>query len=343
MKTLLFCALLLPSIAFAANDGELSARIRLGLLMPKGIQVERGENGDSTFVEYRHLVTSADTLGLDETAGFSPGGTLDAPELFERGRAMAATLTPYEYLLVRGTASVEPHRWIGERPKRWHAFDVLAGIARAKTFADSVNVVYPGSVRFDPEPIPGQEFRGIVVWRYRVVKTALSPIRTATQPVIHETVVREITSQGSETRIGVLGGYYFLPTNDRTVNVPGFGLALEKPYGRLDLGIGWRSAGRSEAFGPLADAMTFGILTWFPKAGAVGPFLGWVGATRYVRDETEYLQISNGPVVGAMLRYDRFVAANFKIGLARISTDEIGGGPRWTNGSFVAIQVGKSF
>ncbi|MBI3956877.1 MAG: hypothetical protein HY340_02705 [Candidatus Kerfeldbacteria bacterium] len=324
-------ALLFPAVVLATPASEL----------PHGPRVELDAVGDSVLVQYDHSVVRVDTLGV--TSGFSPGGTLDAPSIFAWGRSTVAQLADDQYLEVRGTASTEPHRWIGERDKTWHARDVLAAFARAKSFADSVNAVYPWSVRFNPEPLVGEEYRGDIVTTYGVKRTVIAYVQTTHHQAAPDTVYLSREAEPTKFGLGMEFGYGGLGTSGRWVSCPTVNLVIEKPTVRFDLGIGWRPAGTSQEFGDLADAMTIGTITWFPNSGAVGPFLGWVGATRYIRAETEYVTLSNGPSLGAAIRFDRVLTGLVRVGFARVSTDEIGTSQTWTNGGFVAVQLGRVF
>ena len=286
-------------------------------------------------------------ISLDEHQfnGFSLGGSDDLPAVeADRLRALVSGIGPNQWLFVQATADTT--RWHGQRKKDNHRLDVSVAIARTLWGLDHLD---RKRVTTLPPRLSATE-RELVVYVATYDETVI-PFPAQAQPVAQEPpapspvpetmVVREVES--SPLGIGLEAGMALLSAGDLTMATPAVGLVFEKKEVRLDFAVGWSPSGDNE-LGDLADATAQATLSWFPRGGHFGPFVGWVAGSEFVRDVAEYVLFAHGPALGGTARAHYWVLdGSLRIGYARVNLDELDQENDWSNGFVLNIQAGMVF
>ncbi len=331
--------LLLLSAAIALLSG--SARADLPLVADDEIP-EQLTRVDSDGI---HLFAR---VSLDEHwfDGFSLGGSDDLPAAeAERLRALVSELEPHQWLFVQATADTT--HWRAHPRKDNHRLDVDVAMARNLWGLDHLK---RKRVTTLPPRLAASE-RGLRVYvasyDERVIPFAPTESPVTAPPALSPSYIIEEKVEPPLLALGLEVGYGVLDAGGFTLATPTVDLVIEKAEVRLDLGVGWQPAGDS-SLGDLADVTTKVTVSWFPPwiptAGHVGPFLGWVAGSEFVRNVTEYVVLAHGPAIGATARADVWVLTGaVRAGYARVSLDELDQKQRWTNGFVFNIQIGKVF
>jgi hypothetical protein len=85
-------------------------------------------------------------------------------------------------------------------------------------------------------------------------------------------------------------------------------------------------------------------ISWFPRGGCCGPYLGWVAGSQFVRDVAEYVAFAHGPALGGIARAHYWVLdGSLRIGYARVNLDELDQENDWSNAFVLNIQAGMVF
>lgn len=280
-------------------------------------------------------------IALDEHQfhGFSLGGSDDLPAAeADRLRALVSGLGPDQWLFVQATADTT--RWQGQRKKDNHRLDVSVAIARTLWGLDRlerkrVTTLPPRLAAKDRELIVSVATYDETVIPFPV---AAPPAPSASPATI---VVHEVES--APLAIGLEGGLAVLSASELTMTTPTVDLVFEKHEVRLDLAVGWSPAGDNE-LGELADGTAQATISWFPRGGHFGPFIGWVAGSQFVRDVAEYVVFAHGPAVGGIARADYWVLdGSLRIGYARVNLDELDQENDWSNAFVFSIQAGMVF
>lgn len=135
--------------------------------------------------------------------------------------------------------------------------------------------------------------------------------RWNSQLIIREEV-REPTRLGLETGIAVFHA------GALTRTVPKIDLVFEKTEARFEFGIGWFPADENR-LGRLDNGYGELLLTWFPYGRWLGPSVGWVASSQFVREVTEYLQLDHGPTIGMTARFNHVLSGAVHLGYALIA------------------------
>jgi hypothetical protein len=285
-----------------------------------------------------HVFTRV-SLDEHEFRGFSLGGSDDLPAAeADRLRALVSGLGPNQWLFVQATADTT--RWQGQRKKDNHRLDVSVAIARTLWGLDRlerrrVTTLPPRLAAKDRELVVS-----VATYDERVIPfPAAEPPAPSSSPAT--IVVREV--EPAPLAIGLEGGLALLSIGELTMTTPAVDLVIEKENARLDLTIGWSPAGDDE-LGELADATAQMAISWFPRSGCCGPFLGWVAGSQFVRDVAEYVAFAHGPALGGIARAHYWVLdGSLRIGYARVNLDELDRENDWSNAFVFNIQAGMVF
>jgi hypothetical protein len=279
-------------------------------------------------------------ISLDERwfGVFSLGGSTDLPAAeAERLRSIVSGVGPNQWVFVQATA--DANSWKERRSKEEHRLDVTVALARTLWGLDNLQRKRVTTL----PPKLNDTRRGlrvaIATYSEQVIPFPVAP----PVPVVAPVVSRESESESSSLAIGLEGGFGILSSDDLDMTTPTIDLVIEKQEVRLDLGVGWWPAGDNE-LGDLADASAKATLTWFPNRGWIGPFVGWVVGSQFVRSVTEYVTLAHGPAFGATLRGSRWrLDGALRVGYTRLNFDELDQDQRWSNGFVLSAQVGKVF
>jgi len=271
---------------------------------------------------------------------FSLGGSDDLPEAeAARLRALVSGLGPNQWLFVQATA--DAIGWKERRNKEEHRLDVTVALARTVWGLD--NLQRKRVTTLAPKLEDTRRGLRVAIATYQ---EEVLPFPSATAaPIVAPIVSRETESENEDysLAIGLEGGVGTLSSNNLTMTTPTIDLVIEKREVRLDLGVGWWTAGQNE-LGDLADATAKATLTWFPHKGWIGPFAGWVAGSQFVRSVTEYVTLAHGPAFGVTARASRWnLDGALRVGYTRLNLDELNQDQDWTNGFVLNVQVGKVF
>jgi hypothetical protein len=275
--------------------------------------------------------------------GFSLGGSTDLPATeADRLRGLLRDLGPNQWLFVQATADTT--RWHRRRRKEDHRLDVTVALSRTVWGFDQLD---RRRITTLPPRLDDTE-RGLLV---QVATYAEEVLPFPSPPPPPAPVAAPLAGEpgaGGELEpptfaIGLEGGVGTLHTADISMTTPTIDLVLEKAEVRLDLGVGWWTADENQ-LGDLANGTAKGTLSWFPRGGWLGPFVGWVAGSQFVRSVTEYVLFAHGPAVGAIARGREWpIDAALRVGYARVNVDELQREQRWSNAFVFTVQVGKVF
>jgi len=287
-----------------------------------------------------HVFTRT-TLDEHWFGSFSLGGSDDLTKAeTERLRAIVSSLGPDQWLFVQATA--DAIGWKERRSKEEHRLDVTVALARTVWGLD--NLQRKRVTTLPPKLDDTRRGLRVAIATYKEAVVPF-PTTTAAPPVVAPIVSRETESENEDysLAIGLEGGVGTLSSNNLTMTTPTIDLVIEKREVRLDLGVGWWTAGQNE-LGDLADATAKATITWFPHKGWIGPFAGWVAGSQFVRSVTEYVTLAHGPAFGGTARGSRWgLDGALRVGYTRLNLDELNQDEDWTNGFVLNVQVGKVF